>query len=158
MAYENDFDYNGDVTRISGVQFGIMSPYEIRQQSVVEVTTHETFNGNEPVIGGLFDPRMGVLEYGQKCATDMLSNKETPGYFGHIEMSMPVFYAQYFTMVQKIAKCICHHCGTRLVTFTDEEKEEHLSKSKKNRWLYIVEKSKKVKTWVMPIFRPPRLF
>lgn len=146
MAYENDFDYNGDVTRISGVQFGIMSPQEIRHQSVVEVTTHETFNGNEPVIGGLFDPRMGVLEYGQKCATDMLSNKETPGYFGHIELSMPVFYAQYFPMVQKIAKCICHHCGTRLVTFTDEEKEEHLSKSKKNRWLYIVDKSKKVKT------------
>ena len=52
MAYENDFDYTGDVSKINGIQFGIMSPKEIRQQSVVEITTHGTFNGNEPIVGG----------------------------------------------------------------------------------------------------------
>ena len=24
------------------------------------------------------------------------TNKETPGYFGHIELALPVFHAQYF--------------------------------------------------------------
>ena len=122
MAYENDFDYTGDVSKINGIQFGIMSPKEIRQQSVVEITTHETFNGNEPIVGGLFDSRMGVLEYGQKCTTDMLSNKLTPGYFGHIELSMPVFYVQYFGMVQKIMKCVCFKCGSPLLELSEEEK------------------------------------
>ena len=40
MAYENDFDYTGDVSKINGIQFGIMSPKEIRQQSVVELMRH----------------------------------------------------------------------------------------------------------------------
>ena len=146
MAYENDFDYTGDVSKINGIQFGIMSPKEIRQQSVVEITTHETFNGNEPIVGGLFDSRMGVLEYGQKCTTDMLSNKLTPGYFGHIELSMPVFYVQYFGMVQKIMKCVCFKCGSPLLELSEEEKKHLISKPRKNRWAIVSEKCKKHKT------------
>ena len=137
MAYENDFDYTGDVSKINGIQFGIMSPKEIRQQSVVEITTHETFNGNEPIVGGLFDARMGVLEYGQNCTTDMLSNKLTPGYFGHIELSMPVFYIQYFGMVQKTMKCVCFKCGSPLIELSEEEKKNLINKPRKTRWAFV---------------------
>ena len=146
MAYETDFDYSGDVSRVNGIQFGILSPKDIRQQSVVEVTTHDTFNGNEPVVGGLFDPRMGVIEYGQKCSTDMLSSKMTPGYFGHIELTMPVFYVQYFGVVQKLFKCVCFKCGSVLLQMTDEEKKDLMTFDRKKIWNISFEKCKKTKT------------
>ena len=71
--------------KIIGIQFSILSPDEIRKSSVVEITSRDTYINNKPVIGGLFDPRMGVLE-----SRNYLSNRwfmnfiNTPGYFGHI--------------------------------------------------------------------------
>ena len=49
-------------SKIIGVQFSMLSADEIRKSSVLEVTTSETYKNNKPVIGGLFDPLMGVLE------------------------------------------------------------------------------------------------
>ena len=81
--------------KIIGLQFSILSPEEIRNGSVAEITTKETYINNKPCIGGLFDPRMGVLEPGLICPTDGLDYMQTPGYFGHIELARPVFYIQY---------------------------------------------------------------
>ena len=73
--------------KIIGIQFGIPSPDEIRKGSVVEITSRDTYANNKPVIGGLFDPRMGVLEPGLICPTDGLDYMQTPGYFGHLELA-----------------------------------------------------------------------
>tara|TARA_Y100000389_G_scaffold158322_1_gene159745 strand:- start:797 stop:5014 length:4218 start_codon:yes stop_codon:yes gene_type:complete len=139
MAHESHFDYTGDVSKISKVTFGIMSPELFRSQSVVEVVHHDTFCGNDPVTGGLFDPRMGVLEFGQICNTDMQTNKETPGYFGHIELAVPVFHVQYFSVVQKIVRCVCYRCGELL----HNSNHNHIYQKSKMGW--CVEQSKKVK-------------
>jgi DNA-directed RNA polymerase beta' subunit len=50
--------------QIIGVQFSVFSPDEIRSRSAVEITSYltHTVGGNQEKIGGLFDPRMGVLE------------------------------------------------------------------------------------------------
>ena len=74
----------------------------MRTQSVVEIVTKETYIQNQPVICGLFDPRMGIIEPGIICPTDGLDYMKTPGYFGHIELARPVFYIQYLTIVLKI--------------------------------------------------------
>ena len=43
--------YNEPETKkVTGVQFSIMSPQEIRDRSVVEVTKHDTFDKDTPVI------------------------------------------------------------------------------------------------------------
>mgnify|MGYP001493269429 CR=1 FL=1 len=89
-------------SKILGVQFSILSPQEIRKASVVEITSRDTYENGKPKIGGLFDPRMGVLEPGFICPTDGLNYIETPGYFGHIELAKPVFYIQYLAVVMKI--------------------------------------------------------
>ena len=146
MSYESNFDYNGDVSRVSKITFGVMSPKMIRDQSVVQVIYHDTFCGNNPVTGGLFDPRMGVLEYGQVCTTDKQSNKDTPGYFGHIELSLPVFHIQYFPVVQKIVRCICYRCSSLLVP--KNKYEENVSK--KNKLSYVFDIAKKVKVCPNP--------
>ena len=63
---------------ILGIQFSILSPDEIRNASVAEITNIDTYENNKPKIGGLFDPRMGVLEPGLICPTDGLNYIQTP--------------------------------------------------------------------------------
>ena len=65
-------------SKIIGIQFSILSPDEIRKGSVAEITSRDTYINNKPVIGGLFDPRMGVLEPGLICPTDGLDYMQTP--------------------------------------------------------------------------------
>lgn len=99
--------------RIVGIQFGLMSPEEIRRQSVVQVTTAK------PGIGGLSDPRMGVLEAQLLCPTDGHNNIHCPGFFGHIELARPVFWSQYFDTIVNVLKCVCFSCSELLL---DKEK------------------------------------
>ena len=42
-----------DTSNIVGVQFSVMSPDEIRNRSVVEVTRHDTYDKDTPVDGEL---------------------------------------------------------------------------------------------------------
>ena len=102
-------------SKIIGVQFSILSPEEIRKNSVVEVTNRETYVNNKPVTGGLFDPRMGVLEPGTICPTDGLTYIKTPGYFGHIELARPVLFIQHLKEIVKILKCVCFKCSKLLI-------------------------------------------
>jgi DNA-directed RNA polymerase II subunit RPB1 len=145
MPFYKELEYTSNVDKVIGVQFGIMSPDEIRSRSVVEVVTQETYNGNEPVIGGLFDPRMGVIDHGKICPTDGLDNKFCPGYFGHIELARPVFHIQYFTIVQKIMRCICFRCGKLLIDKYSAEVKEILKKKGKGRWNEIFSISGRIK-------------
>ena len=59
---------------------------------------------------------MGVLEPGLLCPTDGLDYIQTPGYFGHIELSEPVFYIQYLNQVIKILRCVCLKCSKLLIS------------------------------------------
>ena len=102
-------------SKVIGLQFSILSPEEIRKSSVAHITSRDTYINNKPVIGGLFDPRMGVLDPGLICPTDGLNYIDTPGYFGHIELARPVFYIQYLDIVKKILRCTCIKCSKLLI-------------------------------------------
>lgn len=128
---------------IIGIQFGIMSPEEIRKSSVAEITTKDTYINNKPVVGGIFDPRMGVLEPGMICPTDKLNYIQSPGYFGHINLAKPVFYIQYLTQILKILKCVCLKCSK---LFVNRENYLHITQlPNKLRWEQIYEISSKIK-------------
>ena len=102
-------------SKIIGIYFSMLSPDEIRNNSVVEVVSRETYTNNKPVIGGLFDPKMGVLEKGSTCPTDGLTYIHTPGYFGHIELARPVLFIQHIKEILKILKCVCFTCSKILL-------------------------------------------
>ena len=41
-----------DIKDVCGIQFSIMGPDEIRNRSVVEITTHDTYDKDVPVVKG----------------------------------------------------------------------------------------------------------
>ena len=130
-------------SRIIGVQFSMLSPEEIRKNSVVEVTTRDTYINNKPVPNGLFDSRMGVLEPGIICPTDGYTYIDTPGYFGHIELARPVFFIQHIKEIMKIYKCICYKCSKLLINKNDHKHVYDMSSEK--RWNYVYNTASKIK-------------
>jgi DNA-directed RNA polymerase II subunit RPB1 len=74
------------------VQFGILSPREIRQMSATTqpIEYPELFEAGKPKLQGLMDPRQGPADRNSKCRTCLGSYTECPGHFGHIE-------CRYFT-------------------------------------------------------------
>jgi DNA-directed RNA polymerase II subunit RPB1 len=134
---------NINSSKIIGIQFSILSPEEIRKGSVAEITSKEAYINNKPVINGLFDPRMGVLEPGLVCPTDGLDYMQTPGYFGHIELARPVFYIQYLSTIQKVLRCVCFKCSKLLVS--KEKYKQALKMQNQHRWKYVFELCKGIK-------------
>jgi DNA-directed RNA polymerase II subunit RPB1 len=130
-------------SKIIGIQFSLLSPDEIRNGSVAEITSRDTYINNKPVINGLFDPRMGVLEPGLICPTDGHDYMKTPGYFGHINLARPIFYIQYFTSIMKIIRCVCFKCSKLLISKT---KYKHaLNMPPSDRWKFVFKICSKVK-------------
>jgi len=99
-------------TRIKSIQFGVLSPSEIDRLSVVKVNNIEMYDGDIPKTGGLFDPRMGTLDQRMICPTDEKNALETPGYFGHLDLALPVLHYQYIKWLEKILRTVCPLCST----------------------------------------------
>jgi len=132
-----------ETSRIVGIQFSILSPEEITKNSVAEITSREVYINNKPVINGLFDPRMGVLEPGLICPTDGYTYIDTPGYFGHINLARPVFAIQHIKEIVKVCKCICFKCSKLLM---DKKKHKHILEWESNeRWSYVWSNASKIK-------------
>ena len=120
-----------------------MSPEEIVKGSVAEITNRETYVNNKPVIGGLFDPRMGPLDPGMICPTDGLDYMKCPGYFGHVKLARPVFYYQYLGTVVKILRCVCIKCSSLRISKTANK--QLMSLPADERWTQVFRLASKIK-------------
>jgi len=140
---KNALSNNISYSKIIGIQFSILSPEEILKSSVAEITTRDTYVNNKPCIGGLFDPRMGVLEPGLICPTDGLDYMKTPGYHGHIKLARPVFYIQYLSTIIKCLNCVCFKCSKLLVS--KEKYKQALKLEGSTRWKYVFDLATDVK-------------
>ena len=135
-------DANSEIEPILGIQFSIFSPEEIEQRSVVEITSNNTYEGNEPKIGGLFDPRMGVIENGKQCRSCGQSTNKCPGHFGHYRLGRPVYYIQFLPMIINVLNCICVSCSKLLV---DKEMRKTVRMKKgEARWKELMEVSSNI--------------
>ena len=145
MSLYNELDYTDDIRDVTGVQFSVMSPQEIKKRSVVNITQTILYDSTgEPVVGGLFDPRMGVIDHGKICPTDNLDNRFCPGYFGHVELIRPVFHIQFIPIIIKILKCVCIRCSNLLIDVNSPDIQIFLS-DKKKLLTIVIDKSSKIK-------------
>ncbi|WBW71077.1 RNA polymerase II large subunit Rpb1 [Schizosaccharomyces osmophilus] len=99
--------------RVEEVQFGILSPEEIRSMSVAKIEFPETMDetGQRPRVGGLLDPRLGTIDRQFKCQTCGELIADCPGHFGHIELAKPVFHIGFLSKIKKILEGVCWNCG-----------------------------------------------
>ena len=131
--------------RVVGVQFGVLNPDDVLKHSVVQVKTPTTYESGQPVVGGLFDPRMGVLENRVPCPTDGQTNITCPGYFGHYQTAMPLYNIGYIETIRKILMCTCVRCGKQYIDKNSPIGEHIKTLPMKKRFAEIYTQCSKIK-------------
>lgn len=124
---EQRFPYSpAEVAKVKTVQFGILSPDEIRRMSVCEITTSDLYDASRTKAreGGLSDPRLGTIDRSQKCLTCQGGMAECPGHFGHLELVRPMFHIGFLKTVLTVLRCVCHNCSRILA-----DREDHRFKT-----------------------------
>jgi DNA-directed RNA polymerase II subunit RPB1 len=98
---------------IKEIQFGLLSPEEIKAMSVVHIIYPETMDEQKqkPREQGLNDPKLGTIDRMYSCATCKEDIQTCPGHFGHIELHTPVFHVGFVVKIKKLLETVCHTCG-----------------------------------------------
>ncbi|MFH1779698.1 MAG: DNA-directed RNA polymerase subunit A' [Candidatus Micrarchaeota archaeon] len=128
------------MTIIGSIKFSLFSPNDIRKMSTTRITVPDTYDEDGyPIVGGLADQRLGVIDPGLKCKSCGSRMKDCPGHFGHIELVRPVVHVGFAKTVYQLLKATCRKCG-RLMVLADLEKTKQ-----SNECPHCGEKQKKVK-------------
>ncbi|KAG2562256.1 DNA-directed RNA polymerase II subunit RPB1-like [Panicum virgatum] len=141
------FPYSpAETAKVELVQFGVLSPDEIRQMSVAQIESAEIMEKGKLKTGGLSDPRMGTVDRKIKCETCMAGMAECPGHFGHLELAKPMFHIGFIKTVLSIMRCVCFNCSKILADEDNNKFKQALKiRNPKNRLrrIYDACKSKK---------------
>ena len=117
----------GFIKKIEQINFGLMSPEDIRDMSVVTVETPDTYEDDGfPIEKGLMDPRLGVIDPSLVCRTCGFRGGDCQGHFGSIELARPVIHIGFGDVIHKILRSTCNECGR--VLLTDEQIEDYTTK------------------------------
>jgi len=144
--HNKDFDYNQNICKINKVQFSLLSPEEIKNQSTCKIIDHTLYVTSQdgvstPSPGGLYDLKMGSIDSNVICETCQQKSSLCPGHFGYIEMAAPVFHMHFMNRILKLLKCICFRCSSLLLDDDEIVKGKDIYET----FDIIYEKSKKIK-------------
>jgi DNA-directed RNA polymerase subunit A' len=110
----------GILKKISQINFGLMSPEDIRKMSVTKIVTPDTYDEDGyPIEAGLMDPRLGVIDPGLKCRSCGSKGGDCQGHFGHINIARPVIHVGFADTIHKILRSTCKECARILLTDTE---------------------------------------
>lgn len=119
----------GFIKKIKKINFGLMSPEDIREMSVVKIETPDTYDEDGyPIENGLMDPHLGVIDPSLKCRSCGYRGGECQGHFGSIELARPVIHVGFGDIIHKILRSTCNECGR--VLLTDDEIFKYTEKIK----------------------------
>ncbi|MBM4240469.1 MAG: DNA-directed RNA polymerase subunit A' [Euryarchaeota archaeon] len=115
----------GILKKISQINFGLMSPEDIRKMSVTKIVTPDTYDEDGyPIEAGLMDPRLGVIDPGLKCRTCGSKGGDCQGHFGSINLARPVIHVGFADTIHKTLRSTCRSCG-RVLLDNNEIKNYH---------------------------------
>ena len=118
---------DGIIKKIKQINFGLMSPEQIRKLSVVKIQTPDTYDEDGyPIENGLMDPHLGVIDPSLKCRTCGYRGGDCEGHFGSIDLARPVVHVGFGDVIHKILRSTCNECGRILLD--DVEIEEFKQK------------------------------
>ncbi|MCL2134159.1 MAG: DNA-directed RNA polymerase subunit A' [Candidatus Bathyarchaeota archaeon] len=119
---------------VDEISFGLISPKDLRKQSVVEIQTPDTYDEDgAPITAGLMDGRLGTLEPRQRCKTCGNTAVRCPGHFGHIELAVPIVHIEFTKIISDLIKSTCRSCGRILLS--EEASKKSLQKIERYREL-----------------------
>ena len=103
--------------RVGEIEFGLLSPKEIRKMSVRKIIWADTYDDDGfPYPQGLMDLHLGVIDPGLRCKTCGNKASDCPGHFGHIELAKPVTHVGYTRLIRKLLRVTCRECSRLLLT------------------------------------------
>jgi DNA-directed RNA polymerase subunit A' len=103
--------------RIGKIEFGLLSPKDIRKMSVRKIIWADTYDDDGfPYPQGLMDLNLGVIDPGLRCKTCDQKASDCPGHFGHIELAKPVIHVGYTRLIRKLLRVTCSQCSRLLLT------------------------------------------
>lgn len=128
---------------IAFMQFGIMSPEEIRRYGVCEITNTKI---RCPESENIYDPKMGPCDNVTACSTCGQKSLECPGHFGYIELEIKIIHPKFAPTILSILKCVCHDCSTLLIppSHLTLYNIDTLEPMEMNKWM--VNECKKIKS------------
>ncbi len=98
--------------KIGSIEFGILSPTQIRKMSCLDIKSPETYDKDGfPMESGLMDPHLGVINPGLRCKTCGQKMKFCTGHFGHMELIRPVIHSEYSKKLEVLMHGTCRECG-----------------------------------------------
>jgi DNA-directed RNA polymerase subunit A' len=117
----------GILKKISQINFGLLSPENIRKMSVTKIVTPDTYDEDGyPIEAGLMDPKLGVIDPGLRCRSCGSKGGDCQGHFGHINLARPVIHVGFADTIHKILRSTCRSCG--MVLLTETEKIDFMNK------------------------------
>ena len=127
-------DSKAPTREIKRIQFGILSPDEIKRMSVTDggIKYSEVYENGRPKLGGLMDPRQGVIDRASRCQSCAGNMTECPGHFGHIELAKPVFHCGFLSKIVKVLRCCCFYCSKLLISPNNPKIKEIINETKGN--------------------------
>jgi len=103
--------------KVDEIEFGLLSPDDIRKMSVAQIVVADTYDEDGyPIESGIMDPRLGVIDPGQRCKTCGNRVGNCPGHFGHIELARPVMHEGYAKVIHKVLRAVCRECNRILIS------------------------------------------
>ncbi len=109
--------------RIGKIEFGLLSPKEIRRMSVRKIIWADTYDDDGyPYPQGLMDLHLGVIDPGLRCKTCDNKAADCPGHFGHIELAKPVIHVGYTRLIRKLLRVTCRNCHRLLLSYNEIDK------------------------------------
>ena len=131
--------------KISGIEFSLMSPMQIKKLSVIEITRPELYDADGyPVERGVVDHRMGVVDPGITCRTCGYKLGDCMGHFGHIELVKPVVHPVLAPKIYLLLQATCQKCG-RVLAGEGVTGLRACAKEAKEKCPFCGEKQKKIK-------------
>lgn len=112
--------------KIQSIEFGVLSPEQVRKMSAIEIKSPETYDKDGyPMEGGLMDPHLGVINPSLRCKTCGQKMKQCPGHFGSMELVRPVTHPKFSPKLEELLQATCRDCGK--IALKDETLAEYKS-------------------------------
>ena len=128
-----------DLHDVESIEFGILSPEEIRAMSVCKIDSAKLTGS-----GSVYDNRMGChTDTNENCVTCGLK-RDCLGHFGYIDLVEPVLHPMFYKIISIFLKCFCKQCH-RLLLIEEQIELAGLDKIKgERRFTKMLEKLEKI--------------